>query len=510
MKTIISLLLFSVILGACGQKNDDKKDIPKIETSEGGKASVPDVGKVELVSVTATGVGETASAAVNEALKSAIVQVNGVSMSSTSMQTRFGLSVDQSSSASAEGSVSGAAEASLTTNRGNESAKATYSESAKGSSSSKSVDTVRGQAFAEQIVAASKGHIAEFKVIASDGPDAKGSFSVKIEAKLAKFKGPADSGRIKIVIAPLKSSKPNFNFAGEQVASSEVGKNLRQRIIDALSQTGRFTILDREFGAEVDGELAMIASGQQTDLAKLGQTLNADLIWVGVINDFSYDKRVRKLETSDRELVSFTGGWSISQRLINVATKQILLSTTIDGNAPSIAPTTLGASVDKGSTLKTMESDIIKQATEAILLRTFPISVVEIDGTAVVLSQGGKSMSPQSRYKVYSLGKELKDPQTGQLLGRMEKYCCDVVIDRVTPAMSYGQLENVKISLDGIKADSLQVREAVAAKEKTTSENKDVSEKTQSARKPTDARRPSAGTTSNAEPEKSIVKEKDW
>ena len=119
-------------------------------------------------------------------------------------------------------------------------------------------------------------------------------------------------------------------------------------------------------------------------------------------------------------------------------------------------------------------------------------------------------MSPQSRYKVYSLGKELKDPQTGQLLGRMEKYCCDVVIDRVTPAMSYGQLENVKISLDGIKADSLQVREAVAAKEKTTSENKDVSEKTQSARKPTDARRPSAGTTSNAEPEKSIVKEKDW
>ena len=481
MKTIISLLLLSAILGACGQKNDDKKDMPKTETSEGGKASVPDVGKVELVSVTATGVGVTASAAVNEALKSAIVQVNGVSMSSASMQTSFGLQVDQSSSASAEGS-----------------------------SSSKSVDTVRGQAFAEQIVAASKGNIAEFKVIASDGPDAKGSFSVKIEAKLAKFKGPADSGRIKIVIAPLKSSKPNFNFAGEQVASSEVGKNLRQRIIDALSQTGRFTILDREFGAEVDSELSMIASGQQTDLAKLGQTLNADLIWVGVINDFSYDKRVRKLETSDRELVSFTGGWSVSQRLINVATKQILLSTTIDGKAPSIAPTTLGASVDKGSTLKMMESDIIKQATEAILLRTFPISVVEIDGTTVVLSQGGKSMSPQSRYKVFSLGKELKDPQTGQSLGRMEKYCCDVVIDRVTPTMSYGQLENVKISLDGIKADSLQVREAAAEKEKTTSESKNVSEKAQSARKPTDARRPSTETTSSVEPEKSIVKGKDW
>ena len=506
MKNLFALLLISVAFAGCGQKADEKKEPPKAEVSEGAKTPMPDVGKVELVSVSSTGVGVTPSAAASEALKSAIVQVNGVSISSASMQTNFGLQVEQSSSASAEASIAGKSGGSLTPSK-------TYSDSAKGSSSSNSVDAIKGQAFAEQIIQQSKGNIAEFKVISTDGPDAKGLYTVKIEAKIAKFKAPADAGRIKIVIAPLTSSKSSFNFAGDQVQSAQVMDGLRQRIIDALSQTGRFTILDRQFDSQVQSELSMIASGQSpsTDLAKIGQALSADLIWIGIINDFSYDKRVRKLETSDRELVSFTGGWSLSQRLVNVATKQILLSTTLDGKAPSIAPTTLGASVDKGSTLQTMESDIIKQATEAILLRTFPIAVVEIDGTTVVLSQGGKAIAPKSKYKVYALGKELKDPQTGQSLGRMEKYCCDVMIDRVAPTMSYGTLENVKISLEGVKADSLQIREAVSSKEvaKTPDDGHETSDKGRPARKTGDSKKSSVEAPAE-EGVKSVIKSKEW
>jgi hypothetical protein len=175
----------------------------------------------------------------------------------------------------------------------------------------------------------------------------------------------------------------------------------------------------------------------------------------------AYNKISRKLQTSDRELVSFNGGWSISQRLVNVATKQIMQSSTLEGKAPSVAPTTLGASVDKNATLQFMEDDIVKKATEAIILRTFPISVVEIDGDTVVLSQGGKSISVNSLYQIYSLGKEIKDPQTGQSLGRLEKYCCDVLIERVTPTMTYGTLKNKKIDLAGVKPNDLQLRELV-------------------------------------------------
>ena len=470
----------------------------------------PDVGKLETVAVTTTGYGVSPAVAVNDALKTAIQQVNGTTMSTSTNSMNASLDVSTISNSVGSGGASGSA----------------------------SVDSIKARGFAEQVVQRSRGAVTEFRVMTTNGPsidncvtakssmqqssqvnssssqnasfDGKASgsarssdgssmsaqraiearsnasdnmtashqasstvesskceplYAVTIEAKIAKFKAPADAGKIKIVVAPLRSSRPTFNIGGEQLPSREVLAVIRQQVIDALSQTGRFSILDREFSAEIQGELDMISSGQTPNIefAKLGQALSADLIWVGVVNDFSYERHARQLKTSDRELVSYSGGWSVSQRLINIATKQILQSTTLEGKAPSVGPTTMGMGIDKGAIVRDMESDIVRLATEAIVLRTFPISVVEREGNAVVLSQGGKSLSPNARFRVFLQGKELRDPQTGQSLGNMESYCCDVVVERVTPTLAYGRLENVAASLDGVKPGALQVRESAPA-----------------------------------------------
>ena len=77
----------------------------------------------------------------------------------------------------------------------------------------------------------------------------------------------------------------------------------------------------------------------------------------------------------------------------------------------------------------------------------------------VILSQGGQAVKVGASYFIVSLGKELKDPQTGESLGRTETACCDVLIDRVSSNLAYGHLENVKISLDSVDPVGLQVRE---------------------------------------------------
>jgi hypothetical protein len=66
------------------------------------------------------------------------------------------------------------------------------------------------------------------------------------------------------------------------------------------------------------------------------------------------------------------------------------------------------------------------------------------------------------RYAVASLGKEMKDPQTGASLGHSETPCCDVIIDRVTDKLSYGHLDNVRISLDATLPGQLQVEEQIS------------------------------------------------
>lgn len=436
MKKLLLAALMLSMFTACGEK----KELPPMkETTAPNLTQTPDVGKVEQVAVTASGTGISAGAAINDALKTAVQQVNGAKVESNST------------------SMSGIAKLTATLDV----------ETSAGKDSAKATSTIQGQAFAEQIVAQSKGMVTSFKVVKTTPPSGSGGqYTVDIEAKIAKFKAPADAGKIKIVVAPLKSDKTSFNIGGKAVPANEVLAAIHQQIVDSLSQTGRFSVLDRQFEGELQNEMNLISSGQavNTDFAKLGQALSADLVWVGVVNDLAYNKHVRKLKTSDRELVSYSGAWSVSQRMINLATRQILQSTTLQGTPPAIESTTLDTSFDSTTTLANIKNDIVKKATEAILLRTFPISVVERDGNNVVLSQGGQAVSMNARYKIFLQGKEMKDPQTGQSLGNMESECCEVVINRVTPTLSYGVLENVKSDLKTVVLGALQVRESVPPK----------------------------------------------
>jgi hypothetical protein len=207
----------------------------------------------------------------------------------------------------------------------------------------------------------------------------------------------------------------------------------------------------------------MIDRGEapRAESGKVGQAVTADVIWVGHIQSMAYNRNARKLETSDRELVSFSGGWVVSEKLVNVATRQIMLASSLRGEAPGVAATTLDAAINPGQVLSDMESSIAKAAVASIVAKTFPITILERDGDSVILSQGGQSVKVGAHYSVMALGKEMKDPQTGESLGRSSSPCCEVTIDRVAEKLSYGHLEKITIPLDGLPLDSLQIDEQV-------------------------------------------------
>jgi len=454
------LLFFLLTLSACGQKEkaSEDRDNTVSDGSTDGIRRTPDVGGVEKVEVVAKGVGITPGAAINEALKTAIMQVNGVEISSIQANLNTLSEVT----------------ASIDVETGN------------GADSARVSTAVQSRNFTELIASRSGGVVSDFEVLQITPPEASsgsgisgflgkkpsnnntGVYSVEIKARVARFRAPADAGKIKIVIAPLRSNATHFNIGGRRVPAQDVLNPVRERMVDALTQSGRFLILDRQFEDEIQNELSLITSGQTNNenIAKLGQALSADLIWIGVVNNLAYERQARKLQTSDKELVGFSGAWSITQRLINLTTRHVMISNTLSGQFPTIAPTTLGASFNETGLLKDLQEKVVQQATEAIMLRTFPISIVEIDGADVVLSQGEGSLKENDRYNVYRLGKEIKDPQTGEILGNMESLFGVVVVTRVTPKMAYGRLENTTGALDAVQPGSLQIREAVAVQSK--------------------------------------------
>jgi len=382
----------------------------------------PDVGKLAVEKVTADGYGASASDAVAEALRLAILQVNGASIDMVTINTKLGIDVTLNQSAA----------------------------------------SLRAEGFREAVRQRSGGVVQNFRIVNMDEPLLpKGKYKATIEAGIAKFVVPAELKKIKLAVAPLRFDKAMIPLGDRSVPAAEVGAELRQRIVDALVNTGRFAVLDREFSPEIQQELDMISNGEapKMEVAKLGQAVTADVLWIGKINGLAYNKYSRQLRTSDRQLVSYSGGWSVSQKLVNVATRQVITSETLSGNAPSTAATTLGTGVDSRKVLGGMTDELVNGVVASILSRTFPITVVALEGPNVILSQGGQALRPGARYAMVTMGSELKDPQTGQSLGRIESPCCQLVIDRVTPNLSYGHLEGATGPLDNLLPGALQVRE---------------------------------------------------
>lgn len=384
-----------------------------------------DVGKTYTQATRAAGAGKTMAEAVNDAVRSAILQANGTTVDLTSQQFRFALDV--------------------ATDYGDAS--------------------IRAAGFASVVEQRSRGAITGFKLESVEGPDTSGNYKVWIEASVAKYSPPAaDNKKIKLVIAPIRFDAASFTVGGRSIPATQVAQDIRNRILESLSQSGRFAILDREFDAEVQQELDMVESGQtpNSQFGKLGQAFSADLIWIGRIRSLGYVRHSRELRMSDRSLVSYSGGWAVSQKLVNVATRQVVVANSLQDKLPGTAPTTLGVSVDSNATLNAMSTSIAQQVVNSIMSSSFPVSVVSREGNSVILSQGANAVRQGGRYQVIALGAELKDPQTGQSLGRTESACCEVVIDRVTPTLSYGHLEAVNISLDSVPSGGLLVREAIA------------------------------------------------
>ena len=472
VKKIFFLFAFLIfILAGCAEKDateNEGNSAQEAAQTESALTKTPDVGGVESVEVTAEGAGITPGAALNEALKTAIMQVNGAAVAAGSVNIDF---VQR-----ATGKID------IDTKDGSDTAKLKAD--------------IQGQAFANVIISESAGVITSFKVTNIETPGMlsfldkdSANYKVTIEARVAQFKGPADK-KLKVIISPLTTERTSFTIDGQTIPAKELLASIRQQMIDALTNTGRFIVLDRQFDSEREEELYRIGQGRsnRADMAKFGQELSADVVWIGHINHFSRQGKA--------------SGWSVSQRMINLTTSGILLSSTVEGQLPA------SFSGDNYAALTAMKQEFVKRTTDAILLQMFPISVIKLEGNTVKLSQGGNSVRENARYKLYLLGEELIDPQTGESLGHDEKYCCDVVITRVQPKFSEGVLENIQLDLTGVKPGKLQLREAmsvakVSASQEEQGEKKPARQAT--ARKPRAAEK-EADRTGKA----GSANDKDW
>jgi hypothetical protein len=456
----------------------------------------PDFGGVSSEHVEATGAGPTLDAAVDHAIRIAIEQVNGKTMAAGSSAMNYvaqveanGARLDVTSSQYADwlashtqGAVSHFRILSQQQVNQPTSSDEEHLAASKDASWSKGSIDASAERNAEAHAAAGDAAVdatANEKASVSGDWDVQQGASkvdynkkhtefgthweVKIAADVATYHEAAGAKLTRVVVALPRSDQTTYRVGDSNIPADAIGGQIRTSLSNALVQTHRFTVLDRDATAEISQEIELINSGnaKREDTARLGQQLATDLIVIPSIDRFEYLRHERQLRLSDRTLASYTGGGALSFRVVNAATGQLVLAQSFKYTLPDTAPTTLGASADGPRLAALMMDTLDGQIVHAIMQNTYPLTVLQANGNKVVINQGGDNVIPGTTYEAVTMGDEVTDPQSGLSLGRAETPCCTVMIDRVTPNMSYGHIAEEGIDTSGFKPGAMELRDAV-------------------------------------------------
>lgn len=283
---------------------------------------------------------------------------------------------------------------------------------------------VSASAFAEAIATQTKGAIKEYRIIKKSR---EGSlWTVTVEAAVARYAASPQVNRLRMAVIP---------FRLKHEAQKPFRDHFTQELVTHLTQSRKFAMLDRQFGAERQRELDLLASGSAppAEMARLGNTLGTDYLVVGVIEDASQAVRTVAMQSANRTFTLTTANVRLSYRIVDAATGQIKFSEsfTRSSEEDGVDALTKGAA-----------EEVSRQILEAI----FPVLVESVSGDVLYLGQGGKALRAGQRFRIVRYGKELRDSYTKESLGREE---VDVGVAEITDVQAkFAKAKIVKQTVD--------------------------------------------------------------
>lgn len=389
---IAMVMLVALTLSGCDRLGGKKDE-------NGFSKSMPDFGGVKVVEVVAEGVGPTRNAAILDALNLAVQQTNGTPIVGISVNSTGNLSVSN---------YDGDFGLTNTT-----------------------------------VVSATQGAVQGFEILSEKENAEAGAWRLKLKVKVNKYSASAATNLPKIAIASPRTRETTYVIGDETLSANEASQSIGTAINESLSQSNRFFVINRAFDSDIADELSRITdpSTNSGELAKLGQRLTADILVLPEINRLSYKKSTRVLRNSGRELNSYSGDMEITFNVINVPTGQLIMTERFKVTFPNTPPSVYGKQQIGLENVRASLATLTGQFTQKFILKNFPVSVIKMNGTSVVLSQGQDVLQVGAIYNAVSLGEDIVDPQTGQSLGREEMPIGTITITKTSEKMSMGQFQ---------------------------------------------------------------------
>ena len=275
------------------------------------------------------------------------------------------------------------------------------------------------------------------------------TYQVKLNVAVYDYAARWQSQRIRVALIPVRTMQNNYRFLNSSISAEMLSALFSRRLTAGLTQTNKFAVLDREslsdFAAEKNVLLSLDAPlGEQ---AKLAETLGADYLLVGTINQAMIEKIEKYLQVADYTTTEFKARLNFDYRLVDSATKQIALASSVqkyleNEEVRKLADEQDPAEWDSAQVRDAFIALIVNDVIEEIIDRVYPITIAEIqpDFSQVILNQGGERMAVGMLLDVFKQGKEVFDADTNESLGTTENRVATVEVQKVAPTMSYAKV----------------------------------------------------------------------
>ena len=293
------------------------------------------------------------------------------------------------------------------------------------------------------------------------------------KAEEAQLKREAAALAAKSRIQALKDNMPPFSGPKKVVAVSRfenlasfasqgqmsMGGGLTDQLTDALIASGGFVVLERSTVSDVIGEQNFAASGRvkQSQSARTGKLTAAQVLIKGTITEFDTD------QSGGDGGISF-GGISFSSskasahiglviRLIDTTTSEIIASVRSEGKAEASSSglgfTNKDVDVNTSSSVRTPIDKAAQIAIDRAVIRiAHQLKDMSYQGRVVKVTQRSLYISASKRdgtlvgdeFTVLSVGEEITDPYTGELLGRDTAEIGTVIVTNVKDRYAVTQI----------------------------------------------------------------------
>jgi len=360
--------------------------------------------------VTVSGIGQSYEEALNNAFAEAISLVNGKNVQTkTIIQVMSGGSVPEEVAEDEEkGGFLVDLLSDLNQLQETEETKKKKKEKKKDKKKDKkNSDKVKySQKYLKELIDETKGGIKSYKIINKE-INASGWHLIEVSAEVAFFNLPKEAMRVRMAAFPFRL----YEIEGDH---GRFQRLLDQNINDYFVQTKKFTMLDRSFIEDVAKEQQIILDGKAPaiEMAKIGNEISADFILVGSVENFNINEKVTKILSSDQEIRRNEASIYMSYRLVDVATKQINYSNTIQYKIQ------LSQNSEKPDT--EIISKISKILGEEILFSIYPVLVEKVVNGEIYLGQGGSQFTKGEKYEIFQKGEKIIDSYTNEVIGNVE------------------------------------------------------------------------------------------